>query len=262
MHSCQMAKVQQHATAPLEHRQLSGHHFQNIMSKLLDHLQSHKVKSSSRSSITTAISMVDGTAVTCAQALLSPHITQFGVPTDISSYRGPKFTSNLWTALNNLLGTQLHRITAYHPQANGIVERLHRQLKVALQACPTGPDWMDELPLVLLGLCSLPKEDLRFVPSELICGTNISLPGEYLEIPRHLLSQVCLTYLSTTIAGTSHHDRSMCLLDWRTVHLCLSFTMPIIHLCSALTLPSAWEKSEILHPGLSWQVGHSICRSP
>ena len=160
-----------------------------------------------------AISMVDATAVTCAHALLSSHITQFGVPTDISFHRGPKFTSNLWTALSNLLGTQLHRITTYHPQANSIVECLHRQLKTVLQARPTEQDWMDEFPLVLLGLCSLPKEDLRFVPSELICGTNISLPGEYLEIPRHLLSQVCLTYLSTTIAGTSHHDRSMCLLD-------------------------------------------------
>ena len=47
---------------------------------------------------------------------------------------------------------QLHHTTAYHPQANGIVERFHRQLKAALKARLVGPAWVDELPLVLLGL--------------------------------------------------------------------------------------------------------------
>ena len=51
-----------------------------------------------------------------------------------------------------LLGAQLHHTTAYHPQANGIVERFHRQLKAALKARLVGPAWVDELPLVLLGL--------------------------------------------------------------------------------------------------------------
>ena len=84
--------------------------------------------------------------------LVSYHIAQFGVPTDITSDRGPQFTSSLWTTLGKLLGAQLHHTTAYHPQANGIVERFHRQLKAALKARLVGPAWMDELPLVLLGL--------------------------------------------------------------------------------------------------------------
>lgn len=40
--------------------------------------------------------------------------------------------------------------TAYHPQANGLVERIHRHLKSALRARLSGPNWVDELPWILL----------------------------------------------------------------------------------------------------------------
>ena len=34
----------------------------------------------------------------------------------------------------NLLGSKRARTTSYHPQANGMVERFHRQLNAALRA--------------------------------------------------------------------------------------------------------------------------------
>ncbi len=40
------------------------------------------------------------------------------------------------------------RTTAYHPVANGIVERLHRQLKAALMAHAVRQHWVDNLPIV------------------------------------------------------------------------------------------------------------------
>ena len=40
--------------------------------------------------------------------------------------------SILWSQLSPLLGTELHHTTSYHPQANGMVERFHRDLKAAL----------------------------------------------------------------------------------------------------------------------------------
>ena len=70
--------------------------------------------------------------------------------------------------MSELLGTGLNPTTAYHPQANGIVEQLHRTFKASLKACLTAPNWMDELPWVLLGLRTTPKEDLNASPADLV----------------------------------------------------------------------------------------------
>jgi hypothetical protein len=70
--------------------------------------------------------------------------------------------------------------TAYHPQANGLVERLHRQLKEALRARLQNDDWERHLPWVLLGLRAAPKEDSAISAAELVFGTKLTLPGELL----------------------------------------------------------------------------------
>ena len=135
---CQRSKVHRHVTAPLQHGHLPDRRFQRIHVDIVGPLPISQGKSYFFTIIDRytrwpeAIPMADATASSCAFALLSQHIARFGVPEDVTSDRGPQFTSALWTALNTLLGVQHHRTTAYHPQANGIIERLHRQLKSAL----------------------------------------------------------------------------------------------------------------------------------
>ena len=135
--ACQKAKVHRHVSAPMEHGQLPDSRLQRIHVDIVGPLPISQGCTYLFTIIDRytrwpeAIPMADATAATCARALLSHHVAQFGVPTDITSDRGPQFTSN---ALSTLLGAQLHRTTAYHPQANGIVERFHRQLKAALRA--------------------------------------------------------------------------------------------------------------------------------
>ena len=51
-----------------------------------------------------------------------------------------------------MLGIKQQHTTAYHPQANGMVDRLHRQLKDSLKVRTTSPHWMEHLPFTLLGL--------------------------------------------------------------------------------------------------------------
>ena len=131
--SCQKAKVHRHVSAPLEHGHLPDRRFQQIHVDIVGPLPVSRGYTYLFTIIDRytrwpeAIPMSDATADSCAHALLSHHIAQFGVPSDITSDRGPQFTSALWTSLSRLLGAQLHRTTAYHPQSNGIVERFHRQ---------------------------------------------------------------------------------------------------------------------------------------
>ena len=78
------------------------------------------------------------------------------------------------------MGTKHHRTTAYHPQANGLVERFHRHLKSALRTRLTGPRWIYELPWVLLGIRTSPKEDIGCSSAELVYGAPLTIPGQFL----------------------------------------------------------------------------------
>ncbi len=80
-----------------------------------------------------AIPLTNTAATDVAAALFSGWICRFGVPDTITSDRGPQFTSNVWNSLCVLLQIKHRPTTAYHPQANGMVERLHRRLKDALR---------------------------------------------------------------------------------------------------------------------------------
>ncbi|KAL8563719.1 hypothetical protein ACOMHN_063487 [Nucella lapillus] len=119
------------------------------------------------------IPIPNAAAVTCAKALLRTWIARFGVPDTITSDQGCQFTSALWRELNMVLGVKPQTTTAYHPQANGMVERFHRSLKAALKARLNRPRWMDELPIVMLGIRTTWKEDLDAAPVLLTYGTNL-----------------------------------------------------------------------------------------
>ena len=44
----------------------------------------------------------------------------------------------------------------------------------------TGPDWIDELPWVLLGIRTVPKEDLECSSAEMVYGSQLTVPGDFL----------------------------------------------------------------------------------
>ena len=114
----------------------------------------------------------------CVHALITGWIARFGVPGDISSDRGSQFTSSLWSEIAARLGVKLHHTSAYHPQANGMIERFYRTLKTALKARLTGPNWVEELPWALLELRTTPKEDLGYSSAELVYDEPLTIPGE------------------------------------------------------------------------------------
>ena len=83
-----------------------------------------------------AIPISDITAETSARAFISGWISHFGAPSTISTDRGHRFKSELFTHLMQLLGIKCIRTTTYCPIAKGLVERLHCQLKASLKVQP------------------------------------------------------------------------------------------------------------------------------
>jgi cleavage and polyadenylation specificity factor subunit 1 len=139
--------------------------------------------------------LADITAETVDRALLSGWIARFGCPQTISTDQGRQFESHLFHALASMCGIHLSRTTAFHPAANGLVERMHRSLKAAIM-CQAQERWTDALPLALLGMRTAFKADLQASVAELVYGEPLRIPGELLAAspspgdPSELITQL------------------------------------------------------------------------
>jgi transposase InsO family protein len=59
----------------------------------------------------------------------------YGVPKKIVSDSGTQFTLRFWERLHETLDTQLCFSSAYHPQTDGLTERVNQILEDILRAC-------------------------------------------------------------------------------------------------------------------------------
>lgn len=75
-------------------------------------------------------------------------ITHLGVPYVIHSDQGAQYESQLFSEMCKLLGVKKTRTTPYHPQSDGMVERLNETLVSMLRAYVDDHqrDWDTHLP--------------------------------------------------------------------------------------------------------------------
>ncbi|ROT64311.1 reverse transcriptase [Penaeus vannamei] len=120
------------------------------------------------------------TAATVAKTFINIWVSRFGTPDTVTTDRGAQFESELWRHLMILLRSKRVRMTAYHPCANGMVERLHHHMKQALTSSSSNRRWVDQLPLVFLNIRTSFKEDLQCTTAEMVYGTTLALPADFL----------------------------------------------------------------------------------
>ena len=181
---CQKSKVHRHTKAPLQNFPQPDARFSHINIDIVGPLppsQDYRYILTCIDRYTKwpeAIPLKDQTAESVAKALYANWIARFGVPDVITTDRGTNFESNLFASLSKLLGVRRVRTTSYHPISNGLVERLHRQLKAAIK-CHTSERWSEILPTVLLGIRSCIKDGLEGTAAEMVYGAPLKLPGEF-----------------------------------------------------------------------------------
>ncbi|MBW0504798.1 hypothetical protein O181_044513 [Austropuccinia psidii MF-1] len=114
-------------------------------------------------------------------------ISHTGVFQNITSDRDTKLTSALWTNLHNLFGTKLSFSTAYHPQINGLAERMIQKLVDMIRRfCAYGLelknsdgftyDWCALIPALELGYKTSIHSSASKTPAMLEKGCNLRLP--------------------------------------------------------------------------------------
>ncbi|MBW0534395.1 hypothetical protein O181_074110 [Austropuccinia psidii MF-1] len=86
----------------------------------------------------------DDTAMNTALLIWNRVISWTGIFTNIISDRDPKLFSALWTNLQQLFGTKLSFSTAYHPQTDGLAERIIKTLEdMVRRFCAYGLEFKD-----------------------------------------------------------------------------------------------------------------------
>ena len=105
-----------------------------------------------------------------------------GIPLQLLSDQGSQFLGSLVKHLCKDLRIDQLKTAPYHPECNGVVERMHGTLVPMLtKASQLGLDWVEQLPFALFALRSAPNRDTAFSPYQLVYGHRVRTPLDILH---------------------------------------------------------------------------------
>ena len=121
------------------------------------------------------------TARAVAQGMLEV-FSRTGIPLQLLTDQGSQFVGSLVTHLCKALHIDKIKTTLYHPECNGVVERMHGTLGAMLtKASALGLDWVGQLPFAMFALRSAPNRDTQFSPFQLVYGHQVRTPLDILH---------------------------------------------------------------------------------
>jgi transposase InsO family protein len=177
----------------------SRHHGYNYVIVVACHLSKETILIPARSNARMH-SPLDAPAVA---RLFYNHVTcKVGMPKRIVSDRDSRFTGPFWQTLCSITGTKTKMSTAFHPQSDGLIERVNRSLLETLRVLvdSDGDTWPDHLPAIAFALNSTIHAATGFTPFWITTGRNPTLPAD-LSVPAHPDARSFITEYTTRIAA-------------------------------------------------------------
>ena len=117
-------------------------------------------------------------AKTASNHLYNDFIPRFGIPSKILHDQGGEFENDLFKNLANLLGIQNLRTTPYHPQTNGLTERMNQTVLSILRTLPEKckSSWKNHLSKVIYAYNCTRHKSTGYSPYNLMFGRKPRLP--------------------------------------------------------------------------------------
>uniref|UniRef100_A0A1I8ASQ7 RNA-directed DNA polymerase n=1 Tax=Steinernema glaseri TaxID=37863 RepID=A0A1I8ASQ7_9BILA len=117
-------------------------------------------------------------AVEIADFIVNDIVSYFGVPKYIITDQGSEFKAALVKQMvADKLGIQQRFSAPYHPETNGLVERMNQTLKNKLRKLLEDvKNWDDHLPMALMAIRSTKNRATKKSPLELLIGYPMRMP--------------------------------------------------------------------------------------
>ncbi|RWS23655.1 gag-pol fusion protein-like protein, partial [Leptotrombidium deliense] len=124
------------------------------------------------------------TAAEVSEFLAVNVICRHGAPRQLLSDRGTAFLAEVVEKLLLCVGTEHLRTTAYHPQTNGLTERLNGKIieSMSMYVASNLRNWDKILPFITYAYNTSRQESTKYTPFELVYAREARLPMDNLNL--------------------------------------------------------------------------------
>lgn len=122
-----------------------------------------------------------------AEFMVDEIFLRYGAPSEILSDRGQSFSTRMMKEVYQIFAVKHITTTSYHPQTNGLTERLNRTLStmLAFYVSRQHDDWDRYLPVVTFAYNSAVQASTGFTPFYLMYGHEPRIMTDVREAPGH-----------------------------------------------------------------------------
>ena len=184
---CQQTKVRPYTRSPYQHYPLTSEHLSEIHFDLIGPLPESEgnryilmcVDRFTRWFTASALPSQD--IQTVISAFLRDWVFTYGAPLKCVTDQAKILLSNDWQKLMRFLGTSHSESSLYHPQANAQTERFYLTMKNALKSQLDATNGAHMLPMVILALRTMYREESDASAAVMLYGMNLRWPNQFLS---------------------------------------------------------------------------------